>query len=789
MSLKVWLPLLGNLENKGISNYVIENMGGITSNTNGKIGTCMSFQNTANSYLRMPAILSASDNFSIAFWVKHNAVNVNMGYYSQRVATDAQGFTIFYLNGTGIRFDDGTGLQANYIFNTNQWYHVVCCRDSINKYIYINGVLVKTGTRSNTNASKINTNYSLIGGSQGNTAGTPAQDGANHFNGYMNDFRVYNHCLSAAEVKEISQGLVLHYKLDTFPQQNLLLNSNVMQSGNSQSVHILYYYFDFEGNLPTGTYTFSFDIKSSNGIDSCYTSYAKNSSTIQRIASLTNIPTEWTHYSYTFTSTSTTCNDIFFTSYKGYGSPTNSNNTGYIYVQNVKLEVGDKETGYIVANSEGAQPIIQDSSGYNHNGSILNTALLSSDTPRYSASTNLSDANSMINCGRGGMVTDSITVNFWLKSSAWANPVSCTEGGGWNFEQSDTCFRFPVNITDVGYKYGKSTTTKAQLCDNQWHMLTGIYDRINQKIQIYVDGQLDNDYATGTSNTIKYHTSNVIWIGAEATGSNSTASNGMIGLFSDFRIYATALDADAIRQLYQVGAKIDKTQRLHTYEINEDSLSKITKQGQVKMPQFSEHDWSVFLKYDKNIYIEPDGSCWVRIYHHNDPGAGSFSSSNDFIHSIYIDENRWFNVEVCNHINAWELMVKGKFTSTSDEWKLRWIQSVNPMTAAFADVAVANITKITTDGYSSSPAGWGGLWAKKSSAYLTANNGNSGNWWGAVGSYSVYQNGIPGWGPTGTVTTTGFNDLYVRIDNITSSPINTKITSNNMITSNQFIEF
>ena len=160
----------------------------------------------------------------------------------------------------------------------------------------------------------------------------------------------------------------------------------------------------------------------------------------------------------------------------------------------------------------------------------------------------------MINCGRGGMVTDSITVNFWLKSSSWGNPVSCTESGGWNFESSDTCFRFPVYIASVGYKYGKSVTTKAQLCNNEWHMLTGIYDRINQKIQIYVDGKLDNDYVTGTSNNIGYHGTNCIWIGAEATGSNTTASNGMAGLFSDFRIYCTALSAEDVKQLYEIGA-------------------------------------------------------------------------------------------------------------------------------------------------------------------------------------------------------------------------------------------
>jgi hypothetical protein len=88
----------------------------------------------------------------------------------------------------------------------------------------------------------------------------------------------------------------------------------------------------------------------------------------------------------------------------------------------------------------------------------------------------------MINCGRGGMVTDSITVNIWIKSSSWANPVSCTEGGGWNFEAVGDYFRFPIYISGVGYKYGQSTTTRAQICNNQWHMLTGIYDRINQKV-------------------------------------------------------------------------------------------------------------------------------------------------------------------------------------------------------------------------------------------------------------------------------------------------------------------
>ena len=49
------------------------------------------------------------------------------------------------------------------------------------------------------------------------------------FIGQINDVRIYDHCLSTKEVKEISQGLILHYKLDGFSGgvgENILTGTN-----------------------------------------------------------------------------------------------------------------------------------------------------------------------------------------------------------------------------------------------------------------------------------------------------------------------------------------------------------------------------------------------------------------------------------------------------------------------------------------------------------------------------------------------------------------------------------
>lgn len=185
------------------------------------------------------------------------------------------------------------------------------------------------------------------------------------------------------------------------------------------------------------------------------------------------------------------------------------------------------------------------------------------------------------------------------------------------------------------------------------------------------------------------------------------------------------------------------------------------------------------------FHAEPDGTGWVKIVHHNNPASSLFASTDNFNQYVYKDTNRWFYGTLCYMItnNTYEFLIKQALTTGGTETKYRWIQTKNPYEAVFGDVDAADVTKITTSGYSNN-ASYGGIYKHNTNSFFVANNGTNSNWYGAFGSWTAYNGGIPGY--AATTITTGYMDLYLRIDN----QVNTKGFSifTDAIDSTQFYE-
>ena len=101
--------------------------------------------------------------------------------------------------------------------------------------------------------------------------------------------------------------------------------------------------------------------------------------------------------------------------------------------------------------------------------------------------------------------------------------------------------------------------------------MTGTYDGL--VVKLYIDGILSVSSNVYTTPTPIYHNANnTFFIGAEAGGNATTpvtANSMFTGNLSDFRLYATALSADDVLELYNTAASLSQNGTLFTNELIE----------------------------------------------------------------------------------------------------------------------------------------------------------------------------------------------------------------------------
>lgn len=554
MALQLWLPLNGDIKNYGLCD--VEISGNPNSWENGKIGKCGLFNNNClymNNYSLNLFQPSHDKSISIACWVKCTRTENTASSYI--LAWSAYEF-LYSPNRITFRLGDGNKntYGTSGTINGDGWHHVVGIWDAKNKkvQIYFDGELFKDITVS----QSINFN------SVSNSATLPYRRIENNLS--INDFRLYDECLSPKQVKYISQAMICHYPMGNVDGKiggrNLLkqcisagkkvskIDDLSINIGVGSSVGDTYFYLKSWLPLTGGEiYTISCDAENvPSGAPDWIFGVRKETSLFA-----ININKNGRCYG-----TGVLDNDIaadtwflFDDRNHPYTTPPN------IKLSNFKLEKGNIATDWTPAPEDNPQfydNIIPDISGYQNNATIKDSTspTWSDDSPRYLGSYKFDKTKEMLlNPIVFSGFADSYTFSWWGKNSQsdssmyWGfidgNRLNLYNAGGylfWNIgDGRNNPFNDPVTTNKV-----------SSYTDGKWHHYCITGDGASNKL--YVDGKI-----YGIAKTYRKITGTKIHI----NGWDDGVDYKINGNISDFRIYATALSESDVLNLYQSSASLD----------------------------------------------------------------------------------------------------------------------------------------------------------------------------------------------------------------------------------------
>lgn len=624
MSLRVWLPFNGNSTNQGISNVVISNTN-VGFNTNGKIGSCL--ETTGQITLNIPQSIYdvysvTGTEISYSLWIKIDKAYLNQLISTTDFSTKTQMYNkiIGFAGGTTsngvsihLRTDSGltqsTQLNQIYIYsslrnssasgtspvqtiNLDEWYHVAITYNSANNLkFYINGILIDsrtitratTATNISTRSVRLNTPYCQLSNSDANTKHLVT------LKEYFNDVRIYDHALSAAEVKKISQGLILHYKLDNNSIPNFLADAEpktVSLASGSTSAYTSYYYLETyvkSNNLmPQGTkycVEYDYNVTQITSTDlSLYSQYNAERSTPS--TSNIDIRTNSTGHRkeiFTVSNTQGTYSYSYRIRFRLQG------NTGgdSVTISNVKI--------YLYTNDNPS--IVYDSSGYGNNGEIVGTFLQTTNTARNSSAIKMNNTGTTNHIESIQLPSTVQTIACWVKTDKSLSQII--------FADKTTLMCFGLYQGDSAMVRAQSTGPRRGITNfvtNEWNHIVVVKDNMTSSTyKLYINGI---EETTTKSNNYYSHSANNMWLLNRSDNSNYAANAAIC----DFRVYCTALSAEDILALYNTGAKIDNLHNIHTFEfIEKFSTIKLTKQGQLKEGEIQEATTTKFYTTNKII--------------------------------------------------------------------------------------------------------------------------------------------------------------------------------------------
>lgn len=565
MSLQVWLPLTKDLRQQGISNTVVTNSGATYSSTGGKLGGCYVFDGTDDAIGIGDLSTLVSTDFTFACWFYHDDTWSSKSW--ETILGGPSGFELEMKNSTTnspcvYLYSWGKG---NFTYDLNTWNHLVMTRNSTETKVYLNGELKLTGS-----AGTIPSGDYFVGAWK-----TSAQQ---NYKGKINDVRIYDNCLSAEEIKRISQGLILHYPLNHMGlgQENLLKGTDVLEITNNINTgvggwdNISTLTTTDDGVKLTGRsgapciglplantgsinnnepYTLSFKYRTNKAM-SCNFYYIESSGSNVSIYSdiATKVSTtEWQDFKWTITS-STVADRIPRAILMFYAFSSNSSDWIEIKRGSLKLEKGSIATPWSPAPNDtsysqmGLDSNIEfDTSGFCNNGTITGTPIYTSDTPKYVVSAQFTGTQYILS---ESPTTNGATLAAWVKTASTSNQalvIDYKSGLGIGFWSS---YIIPSCNSTI-----KTTYPNSAYHVNEWNHIV-IVKNSSSSILCYVNGV--SQTAGSTQDYWSANMADAFSIAARPNGASPSTCQ-----VSDVRIYATALSADDVKSLYQNCATID----------------------------------------------------------------------------------------------------------------------------------------------------------------------------------------------------------------------------------------
>lgn len=619
MALRIWLPLIGSHLNKGVFDEPTWSTAAGYVST-GKIGNQSLSSGAAYLTAAQAANILNNNEFSFACWVY---VNADTGDTSKRYmyfgtsgmsANNNRKFSIFQyptVNDLHLSWMNDaastTYIATIYsgVIPSRTWTHIAVAYKNPNGRVYINGNQIAT--------------FSGVSNSSSFAYQTPMFENAGG-NKYLQDYRIYDHCLSVAEVQELAKGLITHYKFDNsaFGNINLAVNTNTDNTGTntwymsyqtgdtSRTIEYdefgnpclkitkgsttasgwSYLHYDNirrDWMTVSTTYTASFDVKTSVDGSITMSGIMNGNATNVMTTSVTNVMTatkanQWSHIVYRFTMLSSYSSISVGGQclYLAISGSLKANGTWMMF-KNLKIEEGETDTAYwpnraddkaraITTGASSDTDVIYtayDSSGHNNNGSIATGVFAQPNSKLYNSSA-IFYSGAKVTCS-GGFVTGSnpiFTVNFWVQMNGnsftqWSDVISFPGNYTIRMETSNTA---GTNLCWYNYPLGTSSGMGGlSVSTNTWYMLTLVSN--GTQFMFYSNGK-------------KYGTTNMSGTAWSPNGTFTIGDGGMTMRISDVRTYATALSDYDIEELYYATFKADNGGNVICKEIKERYVAK-----------------------------------------------------------------------------------------------------------------------------------------------------------------------------------------------------------------------